>query len=122
MAGAAVNRGLGHAFLRHISRAHALVYVLDAASGWTNTEGPLPWETARHAAGNPLIFFKQKRIQMLCMQRQHTMESLHYSRCKSFTQSELRMYSEALLRAPAIVLANKIDRIDDPQPVLKGNI
>ena len=42
--GAAENRGLGHAFLRHISRAQALVYVLDLSSGLAGNEGPRPWE------------------------------------------------------------------------------
>jgi len=43
--GAARNRGLGHAFLRHISRARALVYVVDASSGLGDDKAsPRPWE------------------------------------------------------------------------------
>ncbi len=43
--GAARNRGLGHAFLRHISRARALVYVVDASGGLgEDGESPRPWE------------------------------------------------------------------------------
>ena len=43
--GAAYNRGLGHSFLRHISRAKALIFVLDISSGLAeNKEGPRPWE------------------------------------------------------------------------------
>lgn len=33
IAGAAENRGLGHNFLRHISRATALAYVVDISAG-----------------------------------------------------------------------------------------
>lgn len=42
--GAALNKGLGHAFLRHISRARALVYVLDSSSGMGCDSGPKPWD------------------------------------------------------------------------------
>lgn len=42
--GAARNRGLGHAFLRHISRARALIYILDSSSGLGETPGLRPWE------------------------------------------------------------------------------
>lgn len=33
IAGAAENRGLGHAFLKHVERTRALAYVLDASAG-----------------------------------------------------------------------------------------
>lgn len=39
IAGAAENRGLGHAFLRHIERTRALAYVLDGSAG---LYGPSP--------------------------------------------------------------------------------
>lgn len=42
--GAAENRGLGHAFLRHVSRARALVFVIDVSAGLPpNKEAPRPW-------------------------------------------------------------------------------
>lgn len=42
--GAHVNRGLGHAFLRHIERTKVLAYVVDLASGLDGRKGIPPWE------------------------------------------------------------------------------
>lgn len=44
ISGAAKNKGLGHAFLRHISRARALVYILDSSSGLGDSPGLRPWD------------------------------------------------------------------------------
>lgn len=44
IAGAARNKGLGHAFLRHISRAKALLYIVDSSTGLGEDSGPRPWE------------------------------------------------------------------------------
>ena len=42
--GASQNRGLGHRFLRHVERSHALAYVLDLSSGVAPDNGPTPLE------------------------------------------------------------------------------
>ena len=38
--GASQNRGLGHRFLRHVERSHALAYVLDLSGGLGPDKGP----------------------------------------------------------------------------------
>lgn len=42
--GAHQNRGLGHAFLRHVERTKALAYVVDLSAGIGDKKGPLPWD------------------------------------------------------------------------------
>ena len=44
IAGAAANRGLGHAFLRHVERTRLLVYVVDLSGGLHGDEGPRAWD------------------------------------------------------------------------------
>ncbi|KAK9837075.1 hypothetical protein WJX81_001009 [Elliptochloris bilobata] len=44
IAGAAANRGLGHAFLRHVERTQLLAYVVDLAGGLHGDEGPRAWD------------------------------------------------------------------------------
>lgn len=45
--GAHENRGLGHAFLRHIERSKVLAYVVDLAAGLDGRKGIPPWEQLR---------------------------------------------------------------------------
>lgn len=45
--GAHENRGLGHAFLRHIERTKALAYVVDLSSAIGDRKGPQPWHQLR---------------------------------------------------------------------------
>ena len=42
--GASQNRGLGHRFLRHVERSHALAYVLDLSRGLGGDTGPTALE------------------------------------------------------------------------------
>lgn len=45
--GAHENRGLGHAFLRHIERTKVIAYVVDLAAGLDGRKGTPPWEQLR---------------------------------------------------------------------------
>ncbi|VFQ76687.1 unnamed protein product [Cuscuta campestris] len=47
VSGAHENRGLGHAFLRHVERTKVLAYVVDLAAGAGGSKGVPPWEQLR---------------------------------------------------------------------------
>ncbi|VFQ76785.1 unnamed protein product [Cuscuta campestris] len=47
VSGAHENRGLGHAFLRHVERTKVLAYVVDLAAGTGGNKGVPPWEQLR---------------------------------------------------------------------------
>ena len=62
--GAARNRGLGHAFLRHVSRARALVYVVDASGGLEgNRDSPRPWEQLHNLQAHAPLFVALHGVQ-----------------------------------------------------------
>ncbi len=85
-------RGLGHAFLRHVERTKALVFVVDlsagAADGQLSASG-----SGRHPTGADLPPWEA--VDLL--------------------RRELALYDSELPLAPTIIVANKVDRIDDAE-------
>lgn len=77
--GAHANRGLGHAFLRHIQRTRALVFVVDLG-GFSFRDAP------------PMSPIRQLEL----------------------LRRELRQYDPSLLTIPAVVAANKSDKLLPP--------
>jgi GTP-binding protein len=78
--GAAHNRGLGHAFLRHIERCKVLIFVLDL----TATEHDVNEKEESNSIRDPCIDFLE-------------------------LQKELILYNPTLLNKPKIIFANKRD-------------
>ena len=56
--GAHENRGLGHAFLRHIERTKVLAYVVDLAAALDGRKGIPPWEQLRDLVSE-LEFYRE---------------------------------------------------------------
>lgn len=56
--GAHENRGLGHAFLRHIERTKVLAYVLDLAAATDGRKGLPPWEQLKDLVSE-LEFYRE---------------------------------------------------------------
>ena len=82
---------MGHAFLRHIERTQALAFVIDLSSG--PEPGAPPSAPGGGPAGAELLPWE-------------TLAMLH---------RELEMYGRNLLGIPAIVVANKVDRLVEPE-------
>ena len=64
IAGAAANRGLGHAFLRHVERTRLLAYVVDLAGGLHGDEGPRAWDQLTMLQVRPMAWQLCARSQL----------------------------------------------------------
>ena len=88
-------RGLGHAFLRHVERTKALALVVDLSAGALD-DMPPAHGSGRHPTGADLPPWEA--VDLL--------------------RQELALYKVELPQAPTIVVANKVDRLDDAEAQL----
>ena len=110
-AGASDNRGLGHAFLRHIERTSILAFVVDLSTGLRGCDGL-----------QPSVQLKMLQV-MLCPRfpdcctcsvalNCHRHNAAGLINVLSQVQDELYRYSPLLLGKPGLVVANKTDLLD----------
>lgn len=100
--GAHENRGLGHRFLRHVERARALAFVVDASSTSSSSSAGKGTKTSMAMGGG-----SSKGILGL-----KPWEQLELVR------REVAEYSPQLLQRPWMIIANKIDLLARPGTVL----
>ena len=112
VAGASQNRGLGHAFLRHIERTRVLAYVVDLASGVHGRDGLHPSQQLRMLQARCAMSFESHAWLVKQSQDADFMGNL------VGLQEELSMYSEDLKEKPAMVIANKVDLLQDEAEVI----
>lgn len=114
VAGASDNKGLGHAFLRHIERTSILAFVVDLSTGLRGCEGLQP--SVQLKMLQVMLCLVQVRFANCCTYsvalkcRSHNAAGLIYG--LSQVQDELHRYSPLLLEKPGLVVANKIDLLD----------
>ena len=101
--GASKNRGLGHAFLKHVERTGVLAFVLDVSTVLLDKDGLHPCEQ-----------LKMLQVQAPVGSIPATAASIVHETCATtlttdVLQDELGMHSFDLLRKPAVVIANKMD-------------
>lgn len=101
--GASVDRGLGHAFLRHVERTKALAFVVDLSRGRRGMLArPAGAGLGAAASGADSEELEKVGQDMLPAAQLRTLVA------------EVRAYAPELLERPALVVANKVDLLARP--------